>query len=70
MRDDQIKHMVNRFLSWRLPDTFRPDGGVTFTPTGNTGTPHEYRHEPSGTNLLDADQAEAMIRHVTDGMPE
>lgn len=70
MRDDQIKHMVNRFLAWRLPEDFRPDGGVTFTPTGNAGTAHEYRNEPSGTNLLDADQAQAMVRHMLAGLPE
>jgi hypothetical protein len=69
MRDDQIKYMVNRFLCWRLPDHFQPDGGITFTPIGNPGTPYEYRNTPSGTNLLDATQAEAMIRHLLDGMP-
>ena len=25
MTDDQIKHMVGRFLSWKLPETFAPD---------------------------------------------
>lgn len=69
MREDQIKHMVDRFLSWKLPSGFQPDGGVTFTPAGNAGTPHEYRNQPSGTNLLDADQAAAMVRHMVDGIP-
>ena len=26
MNDEQIKHMVNRFLGWKLPDDFHPDG--------------------------------------------
>jgi hypothetical protein len=28
MADDQIKHMIYRFLSWRLPENFNPDGGI------------------------------------------
>lgn len=69
MNDAQIKHMVDRFLNWRLPENFSPDGGISFEPLGNKGTPHEYTREPSGTNLLDAAQAEAMVRHMTEGMP-
>lgn len=64
MTDEQIKHMVNRFLGWRLPDNFRPDGGVNFTPVVNGNV-----YQPIGTNLLDAGQAEAMIRYLTEGMP-
>lgn len=67
--EDQIKYMVTRFLGWRLPDNFAPDGGVSFKRFWNEGTPHQGRHEPSGTNLLDADQAAAMVRHMIDGMP-
>lgn len=75
MTDAQIKHMVQRFLTWRLPENFRPDGGITFEPEFNKewnakqGLPPQ-RHEPSGTNLLDADQAEAMVRHMVEGMPQ
>ena len=68
MTDEQIKHMVDRFLGWKLPENFNPDGGVTFEKLGNKGTPHEYRHQPSGTNLLDATQATAMVRHMLEGM--
>lgn len=64
MTESQIKHMVNRFLNWQLPENFNPDGGISFQPIGNENTPHEYRHNPTGTNLLDAVQAEAMIRHI------
>jgi len=64
MTDDQIKQMVSRFLSWKLPDNFNPDGGIKFEPIGNPGSQYEYRHQPTGTNLLDAAQAEAMVRHL------
>lgn len=69
MTDDQIKHMVQRFLSWKLPDPFRPDNGITFTPR-LAEEPLRSRHWPLGTNLLDATQAEAMVRHMLDGMPD
>lgn len=67
--EDQIKHMVNRFLAWRLPKNFHPDGGVFFEPVGNKGTPYEYIRAPVGTNLLDASQATAMVRHMLEGLP-
>lgn len=66
----QIKHMVNRFLAWKLPENFHPDGGITFKREFNEHTAHPMKHEPSGTNLLDASQAEAMVRHMLEGMPD
>ena len=69
MTDDQIKHMTDRFLAWKLPDNFSPDAGITFKPEFNEDTAHPMRHEPSGTNLFDARQAEAMVRHMLDGLP-
>lgn len=69
MTDDQIKHMVNRFLAWRLPDNFNPDGGVSFKPIRNEKSPWPAKNEPVGTNLLDYTQAEQMIRYLVDGMP-
>ena len=48
--------MVSRFLAWKLPTDFRPDGGITFIPTSYPG--------PTGTNLLSFDQAKAMLEHV------
>ena len=74
MTDDQIKHMVERFLSWKLPANFNPDAGIKFEPEFNVeylakqGKP-PMRHEPSGTNLLDYTQATAMVRHMAEGMP-
>ena len=67
--DEQVKYMVDRFLGWRLPENFNPDGGVNFEPVGNKGTSFEYKRQPTGTNLLDAIQAEAMVRYMTDWMP-
>ena len=66
MDDKIIPHLVARFLSWKLPPDFRPDAGISFAPEYNNGTPDGGRHEPSGTNLLNAEQAFAMFRHVLD----
>jgi hypothetical protein len=74
MTDEQIKHMVYRFLGWRLPEHFRPDAGISFNPQYNIeynaarGNPPALHH-PSGTNLFDAQQAEAMIRYMVEGLP-
>ena len=69
MNDDQIKHMVARFLAWRLPENFSPDGGITFKKTFNEHTAHPMEHQPTGTNLFGYDQAEAMVRHLVEGLP-
>lgn len=66
MTDEQIKHMVDRFLAWKLPENFSPDGGISFKATFNEHTDHPMKHEPSGTNLFDATQANAMIRYVVE----
>lgn len=67
MNDEQIKAMVLRFLQWRLPADFAPDGGISFKATFNEHTAHPMRHEPVGTNLFNAVQAEAMVRHMLGG---
>ena len=68
MSDNELEkilpHIVARFLTWKLPADFQPDAGISFSPIYNAGTPYEARHEPSGTNLLNAEQAFAMFRHV------
>jgi hypothetical protein len=57
--------MVNRFLAWKLPENFAPDGGITFMPRSNEHMPWGgNKNEPTGTNLLDATQARAMLEHV------
>ena len=60
---------VNRFLRWKLPENFSPDAGISFNPEYNVeymakqGKP-PMRHEPTGTNLFNADQARQMIEHI------
>jgi hypothetical protein len=67
--------MVNRFLSWKLPEDFHPDAGISFSPLFNVeynaklGIP-PARHQPIGTNLFNADQARAMLEHVLAPAPE
>lgn len=74
MTDDQIKHMTERFLGWRLPEPWHPDNGISFEPEFNAeynakhGKPPQ-RREPTGTNLFDYTQAEAMVRHMIEGVP-
>ena len=74
MTDEQIKHMISRFLGWRLPANFNPDAGISFEPEFNVeymaslGKP-PMRHEPLGTNLFDYTQAEAMIRYMVEELP-
>lgn len=65
MNEDQIKYMADRFLGWKLPNNFNPDGGVSYT-----RLPYHDKTPPSGTNLLDAAQADAMVRHMIEGMPD
>lgn len=60
----EIGAMVDRFLQWKLPADFAPDAGISFKPTFNEHTTHPMRHEPVGTNLFNAVQAEAMVRHM------
>lgn len=69
MTEDQIKHMVNRFLCWKLPADFYPDAGISFKPVFNEHTAHPMRHEPVGTNLLTAIQAETMVRFMLQDLP-
>lgn len=65
-----MEAMVNRFLAWKLPEDFHPDAGISFSPHFNVeynakrGLPPQ-RHDPIGTNLLTATQAEEMLAHVT-----
>lgn len=72
MTNEQIKHMVDRFLGWTLPENFNPDGGVSFKRLENRHHHPEaspFYPMPSGTNLFDATQADAMVRHMVEGMP-
>lgn len=70
MTEDQIKHMVDRFLGWRLPENFSPDAGISFKAEFNEHTPWPMKHEPVGTNLFDALQAAEMVRYMIEGLPD
>ena len=70
LTDIQIKHMVDRFLGWNLPDDFLPDCGISFKRTHSEQSkwgPQKY--EPTGTNLFDAIQATEMVRYMVEGLP-
>ena len=70
MTEAQIKHMVDRFLGWRPPENFSPDAGISFKATYNEHTNYPAKHEPIGTNLFDATQADAMVRYMVEGLSE
>ncbi len=55
---------MNRFLQWKLPENFNPDGGIIFKRMRNENTQWPAKNEPVGTNLLDATQAEEMVRYM------
>lgn len=59
-----VDRMVRRFLQWRLPDDFAPDGRISFDrpPEGPA-----YPHWPVGTNLLTYNQATEMVRDMLVG---
>jgi hypothetical protein len=59
-----ISQIVDRFLGWKLPEDFNPDGGISFKREYNKGTPYPAIHEPTGTNLFTATQAKAMFEYV------
>ena len=71
--------MVDRFLSWKLPQSFGPDGGITFTKTHNTYIDGQFVKDvprkqddpswPVGTNLFTADEARAMLEHALADAP-
>jgi hypothetical protein len=63
MKAVDIDAAVNRFLGWKLPDNFNPDGGISFAREVN-GAPRQSSWWPTGTNLLDASQAKEMLLYV------
>lgn len=67
MTDDQIKYMANRFLAWRLPADFLPDNGISYARPNYAPS---VDATPVGTNLLNATQAEAMVRFIVEGLAQ
>lgn len=71
MKHDQMKYLVDRFLSWHLPADFNPDNGILYHRPVYASAEEAKRHQgPSGTNLFDESQAYGMVRHMVEGMPE
>lgn len=69
MTEAQIKHLVDRFLNWRLPRDFNPDAGISYSaPVRSIAGPSDS-DMPSGTNLFDASQAREMVLHMIEGLP-
>ena len=71
MTEEQIKHMVDRFLCWSLPENFNPDCGIHFEPwppVESWQRNETNRRRPVGTNLFTATEAKAMVRHMIEGM--
>lgn len=67
MTEEQIKHMVDRFLMWQLPKDFNPDGGIEL----NKQVFYDQRaFSATGTNLFTASQAETMIRFMVENLPD
>lgn len=53
-----INRMVDKFLSWKLPEDFYPDAGISFK------APQHPSSWPTGSNLFDAVQARKMFEYV------
>lgn len=71
MKDEQIKHMVDRFLGWKLPENFNPDCGIHFdADAAKKMNPRNARYEPVGTNLFTATEATAMVRYMAEEAPD
>ncbi len=54
------EEMVNRFLSWKMPESFGPDCYVMF----HREKAKRANQWPVGTNILTAPEARAMLEHV------
>lgn len=67
--DAEIEQMVSRFLAWRLPRPWNPDNGISYQRPAYAHPPTDSDW-PTGTNLFDATQAEAMIRHMLGILPD
>ena len=67
MTEEQIAYMRDRFLSWKFPKDFIPDGGISYK---RPDYDPSIDATPTGTNLLGAMEAEGMIRHLVEGLPK
>lgn len=67
-KNELMKKMVDRFLGWKLPESFNPDGGIVFTRVTNEGTAWAHKNEPVGTNVFTAVEARAMVEYMLEGI--
>jgi hypothetical protein len=58
-----VKAAVDRFLGWKLPETFSPDCGISFDGRKDDEW-NKNKCWPVGTNLFNAEEARAMFEHV------
>lgn len=70
LTEKQLEHMIHRFLQWKLPEDFAPDGGISFKREYNENTPWPSKHEPVGTNLFNYNQTKDMILHMLEGIDD
>ena len=67
MTEDQVKYMVERFLQWKLPKSFNPDGGIEFKRTVESGG-GTFFNAPIGTNLFSFTEAKEMVEFMIEGL--
>lgn len=60
-----LDKLVDRFLGWKLPDTFGPDCYISF----DRDTANKNNGWPVGTNLLTAIEAKEMLKYISSGIP-
>lgn len=69
LTEQQIQYMAERFLNFPFPvGEMSPDGGISIERP--KGLAEGLYRSPTGTNLLNAEQASAMVRWMTNSMPE
>lgn len=61
------EEMIDRFLTWPLPKTFAPDGGISFTKFYHGVDNGLHPYKPIGTNLFTADETRQMLEYVLAG---
>jgi hypothetical protein len=59
MQNISLDEAVNRFLNYQFPKSVTPDGGLKIDRSYT-----EKYGMPTGTNLLDSNQAREMLAHV------
>jgi hypothetical protein len=58
--EERLRKMVDRFIGWKIPQSFGPDGYITF----DREKAKASVYWPTGTNLLSCTEAEEMLRYM------